>query len=89
MLRLRGEQHRKIKKAAALSCETMSRFVYRSVMQKTDAVLDEHDEFQLWDRMVPVGREFGSPDFDRLMEEDSKNLEGVFARPAFPKQGKD
>lgn len=23
-----------------------------------------------WDRMVPVGREFGSPDFYRLMEMD-------------------
>lgn len=27
-------------------------------------------EDQLWDRMPAVGREFGSPDFDRLMEED-------------------
>ena len=34
ILRLRHEQHRKIKKAAAQSGETMSRFVYRSVMQK-------------------------------------------------------
>lgn len=59
MLRLRHEQHRKIKKAAALSGETMSRFVYRSVMQKADAVLYEHDELQLWDSDVPVGREFG------------------------------
>lgn len=24
-----------------------------------------------WDRIVPVGREFGSPDFDRLMELDN------------------
>lgn len=23
-----------------------------------------------WDRIAPVGREFGSPDFDRLMEMD-------------------
>lgn len=86
MLRLRSEQHRKIKKAAAISGETMSRFVYRSVMQKADAVLEEHDEFQLWDRMAPVGREFGSPDFERLMEEDLKNLEGVFAPPDLPLQ---
>ena len=27
-----------------------------------------------WDRMPPVGREFGSPDFDRLMEEDLQKL---------------
>lgn len=27
-------------------------------------------ELKAWDNMVPVGREFGSPDFERLMEED-------------------
>lgn len=27
-------------------------------------------EISAWDNMVPVGREFGSPDFERLMEED-------------------
>jgi hypothetical protein len=27
-------------------------------------------EDKLWDQMSPVGREFGSPDFERLMEED-------------------
>jgi hypothetical protein len=31
-----------------------------------------------WDQMAPIGREFGSPDFDRLMEEDFQNLAGVF-----------
>lgn len=25
----------------------------------------------IWDRITPVGREFGSPDFDRLMEMDA------------------
>ena len=47
MLRLRREQHRKIKEAAGITGETMSRFVYRSAMQKADAVLDEHAEIQL------------------------------------------
>lgn len=28
------------------------------------------DELRAWDRIEPVGREFGSPDFERLMEED-------------------
>ena len=28
-------------------------------------------EYIAWDRIVPVGREFGSPDFDRLMELDN------------------
>lgn len=27
----------------------------------------------LWDRMPAVGREFGSPDFERLMAEDHRN----------------
>lgn len=31
-----------------------------------------------WDRMQPVGREFGSPDFERLMEEDRLNGRGIF-----------
>lgn len=35
-------------------------------------------EARLWDSMPPVGREFGSPDFDRLMEEDRRNGTGVF-----------
>lgn len=36
-------------------------------------------ELREWDAMPPVGREFGSPDFDRLMEEDRRNGSGVFA----------
>ncbi|RTL41555.1 MAG: DUF2384 domain-containing protein [Burkholderiales bacterium] len=35
-------------------------------------------EDALWDRIAPVGREFGSPDFERLMEEDRRNRVGVF-----------
>lgn len=35
-------------------------------------------EDRLWDRMQPVGREFGSPDFERLMDEDFRNEVGVF-----------
>ena len=35
-------------------------------------------EDQLWDQMPAVGREFGSPDFDRLMEEDYRLGRGVF-----------
>jgi len=31
-----------------------------------------------WDQMAPIGRVFGSPDFDRLMEEDFQNQTGVF-----------
>lgn len=32
----------------------------------------------MWDRMPAVGREFGSPDFERLMEEDCRLGRGVF-----------
>lgn len=32
----------------------------------------------LWDRVAPVGRESGSPDFERLMEEDQRRGVGVF-----------
>lgn len=33
---------------------------------------------RVWERMPAVGREFGSPDFDRLMEEDFLLRRGVF-----------
>ena len=45
---------------------------------------------QLWDRMPAVGREFGSPDFERLMEEDHRLRRGVFdpaVRQAFGATG--
>ncbi len=35
-------------------------------------------EKRLWDQMPAVGREFGSPDFERLMEEDYRKGAGVF-----------
>lgn len=35
---------------------------------KSNAPLSEED--RAWDNMAPVGREFGSPDYERLMEQD-------------------
>jgi len=35
-------------------------------------------ELRLWEEMRPVGREFGSPDFERLMDEDARAGVGVF-----------
>jgi hypothetical protein len=35
-------------------------------------------EDRQWDSMPAVGREFGSPDFDQLMEEDYRQGRGVF-----------
>jgi len=38
------------------------------------------DEDLAWDSMAPVGREFGSPDFDRLMDEDAKKFASDLAK---------
>jgi len=38
------------------------------------------DEDLAWDTMAPVGREFGSPDFDRLMDEDAKKFASDLAQ---------
>jgi hypothetical protein len=38
------------------------------------------DEDVAWDSMIPVGRELGSPDFDRLMDEDAKEFASDLAR---------
>lgn len=46
------------------------------VMVKRRALFES--EARAWDRMPAVGREFGSPDFDRLMEEDFHRRQGVF-----------
>lgn len=46
------------------------------VMAKRRALFEI--EARAWDRMQAVGREFGSPDFDRLMEEDFQRSKGVF-----------
>lgn len=35
-------------------------------------------EHEIWDRLQPVGREFGSADFERLMDEDYRSGSGVF-----------
>ena len=44
------------------------------LMRRLVSSLEDH----MWDRMPAVGREFGSPDFDRLMEEDFRQGRGVF-----------
>ncbi|OYT91150.1 MAG: hypothetical protein CFE43_15015, partial [Burkholderiales bacterium PBB3] len=37
------------------------------------------EEDKVWDNMAPVGREFGSPDYERLMEEDAKAFKANLA----------
>lgn len=49
--------------------------IHRDILRRR---MDGTLEDQLWDRMPAVGREFGSPDFDRLMEEDYRLGRGVF-----------
>ncbi len=49
--------------------------------------LNAQREERLWDQMPAVGREFGSPDFERLMEEDYRKGVGVFD-PALKDQWK-
>nr|WP_295075127.1 hypothetical protein [uncultured Roseateles sp.] len=49
--------------------------IYQDALRRRmDGTLEDY----LWDRMPAVGREFGSPDFDRLMEEDYRLGRGVF-----------
>jgi hypothetical protein len=38
------------------------------------------EEDLVWDAMAPVGREFGSPDYGRLMEEDAKKFTSDLTR---------
>ena len=44
-------------------------------------------EERAWEFAAPVGREFGSPDFDRLMREDHETQTGVFDSAVIKKSG--
>lgn len=47
----------------------------RPLLENYDAASTYAAEDKAWVNMAPVGREFGSPDFERLMEEDAKAFE--------------
>lgn len=47
----------------------ISGLMYARLYGKSDRL---SDELQLWERIAPIGREFGSPDFERLLEEEIK-----------------
>jgi hypothetical protein len=47
----------------------------KSLLALCDPNLPRSKEEQEWLDMVPVGREFGSPDYERLMEEDSRKIQ--------------
>ncbi|MFG6489608.1 hypothetical protein ACG04R_23230 [Roseateles sp. BYS78W] len=50
------------------------RILRKTLRRRMDGMIED----RLWDQMPAVGREFGSPDFDRLMEEDYRLGHGVF-----------
>lgn len=47
----------------------------KSLLAQCDLNVPRSKEEQEWLDMVPVGREFGSPDYERLMEEESGNIQ--------------
>lgn len=51
-----------------------------SATSMSEARYEPSDEDLAWDAMAPVGREFGSPDFDKLMDEDAKKFKSDLAR---------
>ena len=46
-----------------------------SLLAQCDPNAQRTDEEQVWLDMAPVGREFGSPDYERLMEEDARTIQ--------------
>ncbi len=46
-----------------------------SLLAQCDPNAQRPDEEQVWLDMAPVGREFGSPDYERLMEEDARTIQ--------------
>lgn len=49
--------------------------IYQAMLERN---LHRRLEHLALDQMAPVGREFGSPDFDRLREADFRDQVGVF-----------
>jgi len=52
--------------------------IQRAQLAISRRLRDTAHEAELADRMPAVGREFGSPDFERLMAEDNRLSQGVF-----------
>ncbi|MDO8778002.1 MAG: hypothetical protein Q7K57_56655 [Burkholderiaceae bacterium] len=49
------------------------------LLKKCDPNAPLSDEDRAWDNMPPVGREFGSPDYERLMEQDRTEFQSNLA----------
>lgn len=52
--------------------------IYRTHLVSLRRRVAAASEDQIWDQMPAVGREFGSPDFERLMEDDHRLGRGAF-----------
>jgi hypothetical protein len=48
----------------------------KSLFAQFDPNAPRSKDEQEWLDMAPVGREFGSPDYERLMDEDSRQYSG-------------
>jgi hypothetical protein len=56
------------------------------LLARCDPTAPRSAEELVWENMVPVGMEFGSPDFERLMDESIKDLkDGNVGRYKFGK----
>ena len=44
-----------------------------SLLSRYDANVPRSDEGQAWEKMAPVGMEFGGPAYERLMRESMKD----------------
>lgn len=52
-----------------------------SLLSRFDPNAPRSSEEQAWEAMVPVGMEFGSPDFERLMRKSMKDLKNGKVKP--------
>ena len=50
-----------------------------NLLAQCEPSLQRSAEDKAWDNMAPVGREFGSPDYERLVEEDALDLRANLA----------
>lgn len=59
----------------------LSRPSLASLLAQYDPCLHRSEEEQVWLTMAPVGMEFGSPDFERLMRESMNDLKDGKVKP--------
>lgn len=65
------------------------RRIYRLLQHRLTAISHLEAEMSAWDQIVPVGREFGSPDFERLLQEDVQRWNSERLAQGLSKAGPD